>query len=401
VTRGRGARVALVTYSSKPRGGAVHTLNLAEALHRQGADVHVFALGDPDQGFFRPVRVPHTLVPAPQERPTLTERVFASVDRLEEALAARADAFDVLHTQDCISARAAARVRDAGADVHVVRTVHHVDDFTTEALVHCQRQAVVEPDTVLVVSRQWRDILRAEYGVDAHVVGNGVDMARFAPVPAARRAALRDRVAAGERFVFLAVGGVEPRKGSAHLFAALAALRGRGDGPPPMLVVLGGHSFQDYADYRREALAALPELGLVLGRDVVLLGSVEDDELPAWYRAADALAFPSVKEGFGLAVLEALAADLPVVASDLPVFREYLHDGVDALLPPVADPGALADALHRVMVDADLRARLRTAGRAVAQAYTWEESARTHRALYETVTRSRTAPRSCGTAPAP
>ena len=104
-----------------------------------------------------------------------------------------------------------------------------------------------------------------------------------------------------------------------------------------MLAVVGGHSFQDYRAYRDAALAGLPELGLELGRDVVLLGTVSDDELPAWYRAADAFAFPSVKEGWGLAVLEALSAGLPVVASDIPVFREYLTDGRDALLVPPAD----------------------------------------------------------------
>ena len=70
----------------------------------------------------------------------------------------------MLHTQDCISARAAARVRDAGAPVRVVRTVHHVDDFTTPALVECQRRSIVDPDLVLVVSEDWRTRLGDDYG---------------------------------------------------------------------------------------------------------------------------------------------------------------------------------------------------------------------------------------------
>ena len=94
-----------------------------------------------------------------------------------------------------------------------------------------------------------------------------------------------------------------------------------------MLAVVGGHSFQDYRAYRDRVLASLPGLGLRLDDDVVLLGTVPDAELPAWYAAADVLAFPSTKEGWGLAVLEAMSAGLPVVASDLPVFREYLHPG--------------------------------------------------------------------------
>ena len=176
-----GPPVALLTYSVKPRGGVVHTLHLAEALHEAGYPVRVVALGDPAEGFFRPVRAPCTIVPAPPHLPTLEERVFASVDALAEALPALAAGYPLLHAQDCISARAACRVRDAsgGAAPLVVRTVHHVDDFTTQALIDCQRQAIAEPDRVLVVSEQWRRILAEDSGVSATVVRNGVDLDRY------------------------------------------------------------------------------------------------------------------------------------------------------------------------------------------------------------------------------
>lgn len=377
--------VALVTHSTKPRGGLVHTLSLAEALHRQGVDVHLVALGDPAAGLFRPTHVSHTVLPAPSHAgSTLDERVFAAIDTLTAGLAGLAGRFDVLHAQDCIAARAAARVRDAeGAPVTVVRTVHHVDDFTTPALVECQRAAIVEPDVVLVVSEQWRGILRDEYEVAAEVVPNGVALDRFGPVDAGLRDALRARVGAADgRFLFLAVGGVEPRKGTVHAFRALARLRRELD-PPPVLAIVGGHSFQDYAAYRDAALAALPALGLTLGEDVVLLGTVSEAELGGWYAAADALAFPSVKEGFGLVVLEAMAMGLPVVASDLPVFREYLADGESALLPPVADDAALAAAMHALVTDAALRDRLRAGAAEVVPRFTWDASARRHRELYD------------------
>jgi glycosyltransferase involved in cell wall biosynthesis len=92
-----------------------------------------------------------------------------------------------------------------------------------------------------------------------------------------------------------------------------------------------------------------------------------------------------VKEGFGLAALEALAADLPVVASDLPAFREFLADGRDALLPAVGDAEALADAMARVMTDEALRQRLVTGGRAVVPAYTWTATAARHARVYQAV----------------
>ena len=382
--------VALLTYSTKPRGGVVHTLELADALADLGVPVRVVALGDPAAGFFRPVRAPVTLVPGPVGAADLEAKVAGSIDCLEAVLTEVVAATPgvVLHAQDCISARAAARVRDAAVErVPVVRTVHHVDDFTSPVLQDCQRAAILEPDVVLAVTEVWRKILAADYGVRPSVVPNGVDVTRYADGSPARAAQLRASVGAADRPLLLAVGGLEPRKGSDNLVRALAAARRR-SGLAPVLAVLGGHSFQDYRAYHDAVLAELPALGLQLGRDVMEVGTVPDEDMPAWYRAADALAFPSVKEGFGLAVLEAMSAGLPVVTSDLPVFREYLVAGRDALLVPVGDVDALADALTAVLTDDRLRGALVPAGHAVAQRFTWAASARRHLAVYADLDRA-------------
>jgi len=366
------ARVALLTHSTSPRGGHVHTLGLGEALHRAGESVHLFALGT---RLYREVELPHTLVPGPRrEGTTLTERTLDGIERLATALAARITEFDVLHAQDCIAARAALIARErTGAAVTVLRTAHHVDDFTTPVLVDCQRRAITEPDRVLVVSRMWRDILARDFAVETTVVPNGVDLARFAqPAP----------VAKPDRFLLLAVGGIEPRKGSVHLIRALARLTDL----DPELVVVGGHSFQDFAPYREAALAEAAELGVVV-REV---GTVSDAELAGWYAAADALAYPSTAEGFGLVPIEAMALGVPVVASDLPVFREHLTDGRDALLPPVGDDEALAAALRRVITDPALRDSLRRSGCATAATFTWANAADAHREVYAELTRTPT-----------
>ena len=235
------APVGLVTYSVKPRGGVVHTLALAEALHAAGYPVRVIALGDPATGFFRPVAAPFTIIEAPPSLPTLEERVFANVDALAAGLGDLVAGLPILHTQDCISARAAARVRDAAAGPPpvVVRTVHHVDDFTSPSLIDCQRQAILEPDRILVVSERWREILAEDYGTSADVVHNGVDVARFRSADPDLVAALRQRAGAGgaggvtDRPLILAVGGIEPRKGSDTLMAAVAALSRSGRRPAP------------------------------------------------------------------------------------------------------------------------------------------------------------------------
>ena len=218
---------------------------------------------------------------------------------------------------------------------------------------------------------------------NADVVHNGVDVARFRSADPDLVAALRQRAGAGGaagRPLILAVGGIEPRKGSDTLMAAVAELRR--SGRRPVLAVVGGHSFQDYREYRERVLASLPGLGLRLDDDVVLLGTVPDAELPGWYAAADVLAFPSTKEGWGLAVLEAMSAGLPVVASDLPVFREYLPPGQDALMVPVDDAAALAAALGAVLDDTALAGRLRAAGEEVCARFTWDRCAAEHQRIY-------------------
>jgi glycosyltransferase-like protein len=384
--------VFLVCHSTRPRGGLVHTLSLGEALLAQGIEARLVAIGDPAAGLFRPTPLPHTIVPSPPPGETLEERVFAAVDTLEAALSLLCPSGPVvLHAQDCIAARACCRIRDGQAltgprpnSTFVVRTVHHVDDFTTPALIECQRRAILDPDRVLVVSEHWRRLLAEDYGVDAAVVRNGVDPHRFGRGDSGERERFRARAGGDDTFLILTVGGIEPRKGSVTLLEAMAELAARTDGagPRPVLAVVGGHTFFDYRAYRDSALARLPELGLVEGRDVLLLGTVSEADLGAWYRAADAFAFPSVKEGFGLVVLEALAAGLPVVASDIPVFAEYLRDGENALLVPPGDAAALAGALHRLAGDPALRKALAAGGQPLLDRFTWTATAFTHRNVY-------------------
>lgn len=378
-------RIALTTYSVKPRGGVVHTLELAEALGAAGVDVTVVAMGDPGTRFFREVSAPVRIIEAPAWGDTLEQRVFSWIDAMTSGLEAMRNDFDIVHSQDCISARAAARVRDAGAPFHLVRTVHHVDDFTTQALIDCQRNAILEPDRVLVVSRLWQERLRADYGVEAGIVTNGVRVERFAkPVPRWRREEIRRRLGVGNRFLYLTVGGIEPRKGSKHLIQALARLKATRTNSPA-LAVIGGHSFQDYREYREQALDSLPGLGLEMGRDLLLLGTVPEGEMSDWFGTADAFVFPSVNEGWGLVILEAASAQLPVVASDIPVFHEFLTHDVDALLTEVGNPDSLAAGMARLLDEPGTARRLADHGPTLAARYPWSATAEQHLGVYRAV----------------
>jgi glycosyltransferase-like protein len=378
------AEVGLVTYSTKPRGGVVHTLALADALHRRSFEVQVIALGDPGMGFFKEVEAPCTFVPAPEPAPELEQRVADSVDALAAGLRQLGAGLpSILHVQDCIAARAAVRMRDEGMPVRVVRTVHHVDDFTTPALVECQRRSILDPDRVLVVSQTWQRQLARDFGVKATMVTNGVDVDRFAAAPPTTLVAeLRARIGATDRFVVLSVGGIEPRKGTDHLFRALSLLRRRLS-LPPVLAIIGGHSYQDHTSYRDDVIATMPGLDLEFDRDIVMLGTLPEREMPWWYHTADAFAFPSIKEGWGLALLEAMAAGTPTVVCDLPVFREYLKLGQDALAVAPGDDEGLASQLSALATDERLRHRLVAAGRRVARRYSWDQTAEQHLSIYD------------------
>ena len=383
MSAGRALRVAMLTYSVRPRGGVVHAIAVAEALARRGHAVELFAVGPPGARFFRVPGVPARVVPTPSEEADFDAKIAATIAAYRDGLRAPLcdEAFDIVHAQDCISANAALALRDRGAIGAVLRTVHHVDDFRSPALIACQRRSIAGPDRVLCVSAPWVARVREEFGVEAGVVGNGVDTARYRPPrDGAERRAARDGAGLDGRLAILTVGGIEPRKGSLVLLEAFAAARRALPERRPVLLVAGGATLFDYRDEIDRFHARARALGL--DGEVRVLGPVSDARLEGLYRAADVFALPSTKEGYGLAVLEALAAGLPAVVSDLDVFRSFLGDGRSALLARTGDPEALASALVRVAREPALAARLRAGGREVAARHTWARVARVQEAAY-------------------
>lgn len=358
-------RIALLTYSTKPRGGVVHTLALAEALVDLGVEVDVWTLArDGDTAFFRAVdpRVGIRAVPfAPDDAEDVGARIVRSIAVLRSAFEPARASYDVVHAQDCIS---------ANASLPCVRTIHHLDQFTTPELAACHERAVVEPVARICVSAAVAAEVEEGWGLTPTVIPNGVAAERFAAGAAddAGRARWRDRI--GSRYV-LALGGIEPRKGSIDLLEAHALLVASDPALADVRLVFGGgETLFDYRDYR----AAFEQRAAALGTEPVVLGPVPDDELPSLVGEAAALGFVSTKEGFGLAAMEALAAGVPVVARDLPVLREVFGDVVRY----ADDVPGIAAALAAVLADPPAPA----AGRGLAAGFTWRAAAEAHLDFY-------------------
>ena len=380
-------RVALFTYSTKPRGGVVHTLALAEHLQALGHAVHIFALGKDQAGFFRPTTVPFSLIPfgVLPDSMVIDERIQRYIQAYFDFLMADQSApFDIYHVQDCVSANAVWRVREAGRLDSFVRTVHHVDDFVSPGLIQCQKDSIYRPNHRIVVSQYWQNRLLDEFGVTSTIIHNGVDLRRYRPPSAAERLAARDQLGLSNEFVFLNIGGIEPRKNTIGLLRAYQRVKQVLDaqGRSSALLLAGGETLLDYTPFRQEFYALLEQSGLEPQQEVRVLGVVADDQMPALYHAADALVFPSVKEGWGLVVLEALASGLPVLSSDLPVFLEYLRSGENALLVDPLDEGALVGGMLQLAHQPQLGQTLAAAGPPTARKFSWEATAREHEAAY-------------------
>lgn len=177
----------------------------------------------------------------------------------------------------------------------------------------------------------------------------------------------------GGRPYVLHVGTLEPRKNIDVLIRAFARLRERRDFPHALALV--GARGWDY-----QPLFDLVER-LHLRDHVHFADYVSPANLPLWYTDADLFAFPSVFEGFGLPVLEAMACGLPVVTTDSSGLRELAADA--ALVVEPGSSEALEEAMGRILEDRALRDRLRAKGLARAAGFTWEETARLTARVYE------------------
>ncbi len=229
-------------------------------------------------------------------------------------------------------------------------------------------------DRIIVDAASTRDDLDRVLGIAADrvdVVPLGIGAgARAAPLPEAE---VRAWLGAGDRPIVLCVAAKRPHKNLLRLIGALAAIPAD---RRPVLVIPGYHTAHE-----NELRARASELGIV--DDVRLLGWIEPAELEGLYAAAACFVFPSLIEGFGLPVLEAMSRGVPVACSGRGSLAEVAGDA--ALRFDPESESEIAAAIERLVTDRDEAARLRTAGRARAARFSWSATAAGTMAAYRRV----------------
>lgn len=225
-------------------------------------------------------------------------------------------------------------------------------------------RSVRRADHVITISEAARADLVEIYGVAPEKISvayPGVDARFTAQGTPGEADHVRRKYRLPDGSFVLTVGTLQPRKNHRRLVEAFARIESRAS-----LVIAGGEGWA-YHEVRQ----AVERLGLA--DRVIFTGYVADDDLPALYRSATAAAYPSLYEGFGLPVLEALACGTPALTSNVSSLPEAAGDA--GLLVDPLDVEAVAAALDRLLSDADLRASLAEKGIDHARQFSWARAA--------------------------
>ena len=344
-----------------PGGVQVHVRQLAQRLEARGHRVLVLAPAQESPtesnvvGVGRPVRVPYNGSVAPVA-PQSSRAVRRVLEEFEP---------HVVHAHEPFAPSVATHAARWGG-APVVATFH----------AYAERSRLLRA-AAPVLRRIWRRLdvrIAVSEAAKAHVhrvfpdgavrvIPNGVEIELFTGADPIE-------LPQGRRILF--VNRLDKRKGFPVMVDAFGLLATTH--PDSLLVVAG--------DGRERA--AIRRLPRATRRRVLLLGNVPHHLLPPYHAACQAFCAPaSGQESFGIVLVEAMAAGLPIVASDIPGYRDVVRGGEDGLLVPPGNPGAVAAALRRVLDDPDLAKGLVESGRARVQTYSWDAVTRRVESSYE------------------
>ena len=357
-------KVALVSpYDfSHPGGVTEHITHLASVLRDRGATVKLMGPASGDlpapveelgpEDFYRIGRAFPIPVNGSIARITMSFHLARRISRMLDK-----ERFDIIHCHEPLMPALPITVLRA-SKVCNVGTFHA---YARSSTAYYYGQRLVRSyfrklHGRIAVSEPAREFVNKYFNADYEVVPNGVDFSRFGsdvkPLPHLKDGKLN----------LLFVGRLEKRKGLGDLLRAYLNLKERV--PDMRLIVVGdGRMRGGYERYIESQ--KIP--------DIEMVGYVSPEELPRYHASADIFVAPNTgKESFGIVLLEAMAAGLPVVATDIPGFSQVVSPGEQGILVRRDDPVSLSSAIYLLAADPALRARLGRAGRQSAAGYSWE-----------------------------
>ena len=358
-------RIALVCpYDwAAPGGVQVHVRELADAFRSGGHSVDVLAPSrlpriEGGERVGAPVPVPYNGSTAPIDpRPWHRARVLQALRSFDP---------DVVHVHEPFVPSTSLWATLA-SEAPVVATFHSGAERSAlyDAAAPFLRRIARRIDARVAVSARAASVARARIGGSFEIVPNGIDVDSFADAPPAD-------VGPGRKLLF--VGRLDRRKGFPIALEAFALLAARYD--DVRLIVVGAGAERPAIDRMAPDVRAR----------ISMLGAVPNGQLPPIHQACDVFLGPSLGgESFGVILIEAMAAGMPVVTSRIPGYDEVIDDRVNGLLVAPGDPRALADAVGRVLDDPDLAGRLAAAAAERARRYDWSVVSREIEAVYRRV----------------
>lgn len=400
----------LATLGGKDTGGMnVYVRDLTRELGRHGIGVDVFTRSQDEHvprvlhemGYGnRVVHIPSgPEVPRPKEE--LQQYLPEFVSNVLDFAAGKNICYDLIHSHYWLSGVAALSLRAAWC-VPVIHTFHTLAKLKNDIArrpeegepaqrIVAEHDLLLKVDHIITSTGAEREQFKQYYdfsGSNLTVIPPGVDIARFYPIPKDEARGYLNRPVDNRLILF--VGRIQPLKGIDTLIEAIASLKRRGiikEDCHICLLVIGGELASDNAVKTRPEMARLQKLATELGitDSITFLGKQDQDTLPYYYSAADAVVVPSHYESFGLVALEAMACGTPVVASDTGGLSYLIQDGQTGFHVPTADSEALANRLAQLLQNDSLRHYLGRNGTNYAREFAWPKIATRIIQLYESL----------------
>ncbi len=355
-------KIALVTPYDFPYPGGVteHIMHLDREFRARGHETRIIAASTKDEDGLNDnvIKVSGALSPIPYSgstaRITLSPPVYRRVKKI-----LKEEKFDVVHVHEpavpilCVAVLRHSHAVNVGT-FHAYRETSAVYEYAKPIALRVFGRL----DGRIFVSEAVREYITQYFPGDYRIIPNGIDVARFAAPNIEPIARFNDG-----RPNLLYVGRMDERKGFRHLIRAYPYIKQAI--PDVRLLVVGAFDEEDKAPFVRYARAHRL-------RGIHFIGWVSRDELPRYYRTATLFCAPSTGfESFGIVLLEAMAAGLPVVASDIAGYRLVMQDGVQGRLVKPADEKELADGVISLLKNPVLSRDMAVRSRARASEYDW------------------------------